>query len=301
MALPQQGRAVSGAPTVSVVVPTRNRPAQIATAVDSALAQTLPPHEVIVVDDGSIEPVALSHPKVRVLRQAEPRGAAAARNCGIDAAAGAWVAFLDSDDRWRPEKLERQLARVAGRAEATLCCCNLLVLNGRGDAGRPHNRRPPSGDLSEWILIDGNTPQTSGLMLPTAAAKAIRFDENLRRHQDWDFFLRAAASGLPISYVEDCLVLYDDSPAEDRLSSGASAAETLAWIDTSPGGALVSVRARHELLCRSLVAPSMKARPLASLRALAGAVIEGRLRPLPTMRWLARSARRSALARPGEA
>lgn len=287
---------MSSAPTVSVVIPTRNRPAQTAAAVESALAQTLPPHEIVVVDDASTEPVGLCYPRVRVLRQAERRGAAAARNRGIDAATGAWVAFLDSDDRWRPDKLERQLAPIDGCTVPTLCCCNLLPLRGRGEVGRPHNARPPSGDLSEWILVHGNTPQTSGIVLPTAAARAIRFDENLWRHQDWDFFLRAAAGGLGISYIEDPLVLYDDSPAGDRLSSGVSVADTIAWVEDSPGGALVSARARQELLCRFLVAPSMKARPLAAARTLAGAVIQGRLRPLATLHWIARAVERSAVA-----
>jgi glycosyltransferase involved in cell wall biosynthesis len=293
MALPQPDRALTGAPTVSVVIPTRNRPGQTAAAVESALAQTLPPHEIIVVDDGSDEPLPLSYPGVRVLRQAERRGAAAARNRGIDAATGTWVAFLDSDDLWRAEKLERQLAVVRGATVPTLCCCNLLVLDGRGEEGRPHNRAAPSGDLSEWILVDGNTPQTSGILLPTAAARAIRFDEKLWRHQDWDFFLRCAAAGLAISYIADTLVLYG-SGAEDRLSCGASVADTLAWIDNSPGGALVSARARHELLCRQLVAPSMRARPLGAARGLASGLVQGHLRPLATLSWLARSWRRRA-------
>ena len=283
------------APRVSVVIPTRNRHAQTAAAVESVLAQTLPPYDVIVVDDASDEPVALSYPGVSVLRQPERLGAAAARNRGIDAATGAWVAFLDSDDLWLPEKLQSQLGRAA--AAAALCCCNVWVVAGAGDPGRLHNNRAPSGDLSEWILIDGNTPQTSGIVLPTAAAKAIRFDESLWRHQDWDFFLRAAAYGLPISYLADPLVLYDDSGARDRLSAGANVADTLAWIERAPGGALVSARARHELLCRYLVAPGIRTDPAKASRSLAAGLLDGRLRLLPTLRWLLRSLRQSAARR----
>jgi glycosyltransferase involved in cell wall biosynthesis len=292
VALLESDRAVTVDRSVSVVIPTRDRPAQTAAAVESALAQTLPPHEIIIVDDSSAEPVNLSYSGVRVLRQPERRGAAAARNRGIDAATGAWVAFLDSDDLWRPDKLERQLGALAADCDRpVVCCCNLLVVNGRDGPNRPHNRKAPSGDLSEWILVDGNTPQTSGIMLPTAAARAIRFDESLRRHQDWDFFLRAAAAGLAISYIAEPLVRYDVSATGDRLSSGANVADSLAWIDGAPGGALVSARARNALLCRQLVAPGMSQRPLAALRALACGVAQGQLRPLPVVRWTARSLR----------
>ncbi|MEA3004109.1 MAG: hypothetical protein QOH81_2897 [Sphingomonadales bacterium] len=290
MATAERDRFVTTASTVSVVIPTCNRSTQTQAAVDSALAQTFRPCEVIVVDDGSAKPVSISCPGVRVLRHRERRGAAAARNTGIDAATGAWVPFLDSDDRWRADKLERQFARLGPLSrEGALCCCNVLVFHSRGEAGRPHNSKAPSGDLSEWILVHGNTAQTSGIMLPTAAARRIRFDESLERHEDWDFFLRAAAEGLAISYVGDPLVLFDNSARPDRISSGAAPVDVLNWIDRSAGGSLVSARARHDLLCMLVVAPGFRARPVAAFRSIAVGILRGRLRPGMTMRWLARS------------
>lgn len=280
---------MTGARLVSVVIPTRDRPGRTRAAIESALAQTLPPLEVIVVDDGSAEPAAFDHPRVRILRHGERRGAGAARNCGIDAASGAWVAFLDSDDRWLADKLERQFAQLGGSEAPALCCCNVLVIASGEANGHPHNRSAPSGDLSEWILIHGNSPHTSGLMLPTEAARRIRFDETLPRHQDWDFFLRAAAGGLALSYVHAPLVLYDDWPRADRISLGAAPADTIAWIDSSAAGRLVSARARHDLLCRRTVAPGFAARPLAAFASLAGAVAERELRPGLTLAWLLRS------------
>jgi glycosyltransferase involved in cell wall biosynthesis len=286
-------------PAVSVVIPTRDRPGSTKAAIESALAQTFAPHEVIVVDDSSARAVEYDHPRVRILRNVERRGGGAARNRGIDAAAGDWVAFLDSDDRWRRDKLERQLAQLgsSGPPAPALCCCNILVLEADDKAGRPHNRSAPSGDLSEWILIGGNTAQTSGLMLPTAAARRIRFDEGLARHEDWDFFLRAAAAGLAISYIHDPLVLYDDSARADRVSRGSAAADILAWIDGSAGGALVTAGARHEMLCRHLVAPGLTARPATAFASLARAILRGQLRAGPTLGWLRRSlARRAFIA-----
>jgi glycosyltransferase involved in cell wall biosynthesis len=298
MAAVEADRAVTAAASVSVVIPTRDRPRRTRAAIESALAQTLPPLEVIVVDDGSAEPAAFDHPQVRILRHGERRGAGAARNLGLDSALGDWAAFLDSDDRWLPAKLERQFERLEG-AQA-LCCCNVFVLSADGATGRPYNRSAPSGDLSEWILIGGNTAQTSGLMLPTAEARRIRFDETLERHQDWDFFLRTAAR-LPLSYVQDPLVLYDGSPSGDRISRGSTAAGTLAWIDLPTVRPLVSERARHEWLCRQAAAPGLAARPLAGFAALARALSRGELRPGPTLGWLGRAFERRLRAGPAGA
>lgn len=100
-------------PTVSVIVPCFNAAHFLHESIGSALAQTYPPLEVIVVDDGSTDEsaavAAAMGPAVRVLRQ-DNRGESAARNRAIDAARAEWLAFLDADDVWRPTKLERQLA-----------------------------------------------------------------------------------------------------------------------------------------------------------------------------------------------
>lgn len=101
---------------VSVVVPTYNRARFIEEAVESILAQSLPPLEVIIVDDGSTDDTAnvcaRFHEPVRYIRR-QNEGAAAARNAGIRAATGDWVAFCDSDDLWKPRKLQLQMAALA--------------------------------------------------------------------------------------------------------------------------------------------------------------------------------------------
>ena len=108
--------------TVSVVVPAYNYARYLPKAIDSALGQTHPPLEVIVVDDGSTDDtprvLAAYADRIRVIRQAN-QGAGAARNAGIAAARGEYVAFLDSDDLWHPRKLELQLARFASDPETT--------------------------------------------------------------------------------------------------------------------------------------------------------------------------------------
>jgi glycosyltransferase involved in cell wall biosynthesis len=108
---------VRRADTVSVVIPTYNRAHCIRKAVESALDQSVPPHEVLVIDDGSTDDTkavveAFADEAVRYVRK-DNAGVSSARNLGIALASGHWVAFLDSDDAWRPTKLERQLQCVA--------------------------------------------------------------------------------------------------------------------------------------------------------------------------------------------
>ena len=100
---------------ISVIIPVYNRRELIGRAIDSVLAQSWADFELIIVDDGSDDGTAEhveerygDEPRVRLLKQATNCGVSAARNAGIESAVGDWLAFLDSDDEWRPEKLERQ-------------------------------------------------------------------------------------------------------------------------------------------------------------------------------------------------
>ncbi|GAB4137044.1 MAG: hypothetical protein Kow0040_23410 [Thermogutta sp.] len=110
-------------PTVSVVIPAWNAARYLPETLRSVLSQTRPPEEIIVVDDGSTDDSAVVAerfgPTVRVLRQ-ENRGESVARNRGIEAAHGDWIAFLDADDLWHPDKLAKQLAAV--RSDPAVDC-----------------------------------------------------------------------------------------------------------------------------------------------------------------------------------
>lgn len=112
-------------PLISVVIPTYNRASQVPAAVRSVLSQTVPPDEVLVIDDGSTdgtaEALAPLMDRIRYIRTANG-GASAARNRGILEAKGDWIAFLDSDDTWHPQKLEKQIACIE-RTGASVCFC----------------------------------------------------------------------------------------------------------------------------------------------------------------------------------
>jgi glycosyltransferase involved in cell wall biosynthesis len=139
MARVTAGTSRPGSPTISVVIPTFNRGPWLAETVASVLAQTLPPLEVLIVDDGSTDdtPGVCAHfPRpVRYIRQ-ENAGVAAARNRGSAEARGEWLAFLDSDDLWTPDKLEVQLAAMDRvRAEWSITGCEMMDVEGRRLSG----------------------------------------------------------------------------------------------------------------------------------------------------------------------
>ena len=240
--------AFSAKPEVSVVIPTYNRKEATIRAVQSALDQTLPPAEIIVVDDHSSDPAPAAEllaldPRIRLITHTRNRGASAARNTGIDAASGNWIAFLDSDDLWFPHKLARQFREMESISEGEAFGCTNVLMQLGGDKNKPYNAQPPGTQhLSEYFLIDGCTFQTSSLLVPTALARRVRFDERLKIHEDWDFVLRLVRDGAKFSYLHEPLVVYDARSDALKLSYQDSVAPTLAWFDLA--GDLVTNRAR---------------------------------------------------------
>ena len=169
-------------PRFSVVIPTYGRPRYLTEAVDSVLAQTVDDLECIVVDDASPDPIeVVPEPRVRVITRATNGGSAAARNAGIEAATGEFVAFLDDDDLFEPDRLELALAGFE-RADVALCWTQFVD-------GAPHHGRQLEGDVRNTILDD---------LVPHVGATAVRrsivprFDERVRCCEDLDWWLRLA-------------------------------------------------------------------------------------------------------------
>lgn len=189
-------------PTVSVVIPAWNRERVIAEAVDSALRQSLPPREVIVVDDGSTdgtaEALARYGSRITVLRQANA-GVSAARNAGIARARGDWVAFLDSDDVWTPERLAL-LARdavavpdaIVHVADARYEAAGVTLFGLRGWAapqGAAVRVADPLRHALAGVAVQGCAVRRGAL------AAAGPFDEGMRIYEDADLLCRLALAG----------------------------------------------------------------------------------------------------------
>lgn len=181
-------------PAVSVIIPVFERVELAQRAVRSALTQTYQDIEVIVVDDGSTTPLALEGQdlRLRLIRHDKNRGAAAARNTGIEAATGGWIAFLDSDDVWHPEKLDRQMA-VAENTDSSLSafCCGFRLHGNSLNQGRaliPVEAKSLHDFVAGCWFCPGST-----LLLRKNVFDAVGlFDTELPRLEDYEWFLRFA-------------------------------------------------------------------------------------------------------------
>ena len=195
----------STGPAVSVVVPCFNAAPFLRESVGSALAQTRPPLEVIVVDDGSTDDSAAvasaMGASVRVIRQ-DNRGESAARNRAIDAARGDWIAFLDADDVWRPTKLERQ---VAAAADGILGVHTNYFRFGADESVIDHSTTPPAVLYRVEHLAAATPIFISSLMVRRDLS--IRFPEWTRDAEDVVYTFDLALEG-PIALVPEVLAGY---------------------------------------------------------------------------------------------
>ncbi len=189
---------------VSVVIPTCGRSRQVAAAVKSALAQSYAPFEVIVVIDG-FDPETISvlgtfgDQRLRLITLEKNVGGAEARNIGIRSACGEWIAFLDDDDTWMPEKLKRQM-EVAASVSALFPIVSSKLLDLRAGMTRmlPYRLYEKGEDVSEYLLCrrglgyGGGMLQTSTLLTKRDLLLDLPFLKGLKLHQDWDWLIKAA-------------------------------------------------------------------------------------------------------------
>lgn len=195
--------------SISVVIPVRNATATLGRAIESVLAQTLPAHEIIVVDDASTDgsaAAANTYPMVKNVALGSARGAAAARNAGIQAAQGEWVAFLDADDEWLPEKLRRQAARIEPGQSMIFCASEEFGPDGKS-LGDTFRGRPVCCTADAWkALLKTNFVATPTVMAPRTLLQQLGgFDEKLPLGEDQDMWIRLALSGR-LAYVPERLV-----------------------------------------------------------------------------------------------
>ncbi|MEB3360077.1 MAG: glycosyltransferase family 2 protein [Synechococcales bacterium] len=229
---PMIGLGGSGdGPEVSVIIPAYNTEAYIETAIASALNQTLTNLEVVVVDDASTDQTAtlaeqIDDPRLRVIRLPYNQGAAVARNRALDAAHGRWVAVLDSDDWYAPERLEVLLKRAIA-ADVDMIADDLYyVQDGASEPWTTLIRRsgervdaPRLIEAADYVTSD--LPGRSGLHLGFAkpiikrsllVTHRIRYDDAIRLGQDFFFYLKCLAHGAKFLLYPQAYYFYRARP-----------------------------------------------------------------------------------------
>lgn len=183
---------------ISVVIPARNRARTLERCIESVLRQTLRPLEVLVVDDASVDDTAaiasrFDSSKVRVLRLAARQGAQTARNLGVEASSQEWIAFLDSDDEWLPDRLRDQWAalKVRGGGPDLVAHCDCIL-----DSGKQRSvLRPPlvDGPDSYRSVLSHPSPMFPGLLVSKRKLLEIgMLDTDVPSFQEWETAIRLA-------------------------------------------------------------------------------------------------------------
>lgn len=198
-------------PTVSVIMPTHNRAALVREAIESVLAQTATDWELVVVDDGSqdqtpqvLRDYARRDARIHVARQSH-QGLTAARNHGLRLARGEFMAFLDDDDLWLPEKLSVQVPYMQRQPELGLSYSQ-FYLRGASAGARPIYPKRPGTTFRE--LFHGNFIQVPTVMIRRSCLDAVgEFSPAYRGAQDFDLWLRIARR-YPIGFIEQPLACY---------------------------------------------------------------------------------------------
>lgn len=223
------------APIVSIVMPAYNAAPYIGETLDSVFAQTFTDYEVIMVNDGAPDTLELERAlvpyqsRIRYIKQ-ENLGAGAARNEGLRAAQGEFIAFLDADDLWFPNYLEEQLQFIRAN-DFDLVCADAMHFGDSRLAGRTYmeafmQSAPPVGEVTFLGLVSAEQSLiTSGVVARRAPIIEVGlFDEALRNSQDFDLWLRLVRHGARLAYRKQTLLRYrcqENSLSGDEINRTA--------------------------------------------------------------------------------
>ena len=224
---------------ISIVIPTFDRPRTTALAVVSAARQTLKPYEIIVVDDASACPPDLSNGvgggvSVRLITMPTNRGAAAARQAGVDVAGGTHIAFLDSDDTWLPDKLAAQVGVLQGAYDTPVAVsCGWIWVHAMDEVAGVEVRPMAASTLLDFAGGCWFSPGST-LLLPRSVFETVGpFDPELRRLEDYEWFLRFAKAGGRLAVSDVTGALIDHGRRAGRADVGQAA--SLIWARHTDG------------------------------------------------------------------
>jgi glycosyltransferase involved in cell wall biosynthesis len=230
---------------VSTVIPTRGRPELLLRAVRSVLAQTLREIEAVIVIDGedpatelALEALAREDKRVRVVALPTSVGGSDARNRGVDAALGEWVAFLDDDDEWLPGKLQAQFEAVtASTAPVVIGTCKIIARTPGSDYVWPRRMPEPGEQICEYLLArrtlsrgEGSI-QTSTFFVRRALMQAEPFKSGQLKHQDTEWLLRVGQlPGAKAVFANEVLAIHYIEEERASVSSKANWRYSLEWV-----------------------------------------------------------------------
>jgi glycosyltransferase involved in cell wall biosynthesis len=201
-------------PTVSVVITHFRRPEELKRALRSVMEQKDVILEVIVVDDCSgdnflpaLNQIKLSYQSLTLIMNEVNLGSQRSRNIGIDSGRGDYIAFLDCDDEWLPSKLNKQI-KFLQKESADICSCGMIFKPLGLSAKTDKSYLRFDVDPLQHILKNGGHLQTSTLLCKSYVAKQVRFSEQVKKYQDWDFVIRACSVGFKLVLAKEALAIY---------------------------------------------------------------------------------------------
>jgi glycosyltransferase involved in cell wall biosynthesis len=225
---------------ISVIIPTYNRADLISRAIASVREQVYQNLEIIVVDDASDDDIVqvikqINDSRIKYIRHQTNLGGSEARNTGIKQAQGEYVAFLDSDDVWLPNKLSSQLEAISNQKEKdNLVCYSQFQKNSQvfyQPSILPQRGKKPEETIADYFWLSGGEMLTSTLLISRSLAAATLFQSKLAKHQDLDFVLRLAQQEGQFIFVPQVLVIWHNEARSDRISRQSNYQLSLDWIE----------------------------------------------------------------------
>lgn len=193
---------------ISVIIPTYNRKHTLQRAIDSVLSQTFKPYEIIIVDDGSKdgtkEWLLQNYPSVQYIHQPN-NGVSSARNKGIQISQGSWIALLDSDDEWMPEKLEYQSRFLEVNRDSSFCHTNEIWIRNGVRVNQMKKHKKYGGDIFKHCLDICRISPSSSIINKDVFEEVGAFDESLTVCEDYDLWLRVTAK-FNILFLDEPLI-----------------------------------------------------------------------------------------------
>ena len=213
--------------SISVVIPTFNRLIYLERAIKSVLNQTISVNEIIIVDDGSddgtSEFIHSNYPNLKYIFQSNS-GVSAARNTGIKAASSNWIAFLDSDDAWVTNKIQKQITELELNPEMNFCHSNEIWIRNGKEIKQKNTHKKFGGFIFDKCLDKCRISPSTVICRKSLLIKLNGFDEDLAICEDYDLWLRITSDN-PVIYIEKPLIIKYGGH-QDQLSRNSEGIES---------------------------------------------------------------------------